>query len=352
MDSSSGRRLGVAVIGAGYWGPNLARNFAASPDWGLRWVVDLDLARAGKVAGSTGAETTADLGLALSDPDVDAVAIATPASTHSEIALRALEAGKHVLVEKPLASSYADGEAIVAEAERRGLVLMCDHTFCYTPVVEYLKSIVDDGTLGEVQFFDSVRINLGLVQHDIDVLWDLAPHDLSILDYVLSDGLRPVAVAAHGADPIGAGQDCVAYLTLQLPGAAIAHVHVNWLSPVKVRTTMIGGSRRTAVWDDMNPVARVSVFDRGVDLVPKESLDLESRASSRVAYRTGDMHAPALSGREALGAMVTEFAAAVNEGRAPRTDGRAGLRVLDILEAASQSLTFKGAVVPLRSGRQ
>lgn len=349
---SSGASLGVAVVGAGYWGPNLARNFASGPDWDLRWVCDLDQARAQKAAGLSGARTTDDLAEVLADPDVQAVAIATPAITHSGIALQALEAGKHVLVEKPLATTYADGEAIVEAAERLGLAVMCDHTFCYTPVVEYLKSIVNDGTLGDVQYFDSVRINLGLVQSDIDVLWDLAPHDLSILDFVLPDGLRPVAVAAHGADPIGAGQDCVAYLTLQLPGGAIAHVHVNWLSPVKVRMTMIGGSRRTAVWDDMNPVMRVSVFDRGVDMVPQESLDLDARARTRVAYRTGDMHAPALSGGEALAAMVAEFAASIREGRPPRTDGRAGLRVLDILEAASQSMAFKGAVVPLRTGRR
>jgi predicted dehydrogenase len=350
-DSVRSAPLGVAVVGAGYWGPNLARNFASGPDWDLRWVCDLDQARAQKAAGSSGARTTPDLADVLADPDVHAVAIATPASTHSGIALQAIDAGKHVLVEKPLASNYADGEAIVVAAEQQGLVLMCDHTFCYTPAVQYLKSIVDDGTLGDVQFFDSVRINLGLVQHDIDVLWDLAPHDLSILDYVLPDGLRPVAVAAHGADPIGAGQDCVAYLTLQLPGGAIAHVHVNWLSPVKVRMTMIGGSRRTAVWNDMDPVMRVSVFDRGVDMVPQESMDLDTRARSRIAYRTGDIHAPALSGQEALAGMVAEFAASIREGRPPRTDGRAGLRVLDILEAASQSLAYKGAVVPLRTGR-
>ncbi len=342
--------LGVAVVGAGYWGPNLARNFAASPSWDLRWVCDVDEPRAGRVAGRD-ASATDDLVKVLADPEVQAIAIATPASTHAEIALQAVEAGKHVLVEKPLATTYADGQRMVQAADAAGVVLMADHTFCYTPVVEYLRSIVHDGTLGQIQFFDSVRINLGLVQHDIDVLWDLAPHDLSILDYVLPDGLRPLAVAAHGADPIGAGQTCVVYLTLQLPGDAIAHVHVNWLSPIKVRTTLIGGSRRTALWDDMNPVQRVSVFDRGVDMVPKESLDLAERVTSRIAYRTGDMHAPALSGREALAAMVDEFAAAIVEERPARTDGRAGLRVLDILEAASHSLAFKGAVVPLRSAR-
>lgn len=343
-------QLGVAVVGAGYWGPNLARNFSTHDAWDLRWVCDLDLARARSVAGR-GADASSDLDEVLTDPDVDAIAIATPASTHQDLALRAIEAGKHVLVEKPLARSYAAGESIVAAAQQRGVVLMCDHTFCYTPAVEYLHSVVADGTLGDIQYFDSVRINLGLVQHDIDVLWDLAPHDLSILDYVLPDGLRPVAVAAHGADPLGAGQTCIAYLTLQLPNDAIAHVHVNWLSPIKVRTTMIGGSKKTAIWDDMDPVHRVSVFDRGVDMIPKESLDLDARITSRVAYRVGDMYAPALSSKEAIFTMVSEFAAAIREGRRPRTDGTSGLRVLDILEAAAQSLALKGAVVPLR-GRE
>ena len=349
-ESGASRPLGVAVVGAGYWGPNLARNFSASPEWDLRWVCDLDTDRARRIAGPS-TKVSEDVAEALADPKLHAVAIATPANTHSAIALQAIEAGKHVLIEKPLACTYSDGEAIIGAANRQGVVVMCDHTYCYTPAVECLRSIVADGTLGDIQFFDSVRINLGLVQRDVDVLWDLAPHDLSILDFVLPDGLRPVAVAAHGADPIGAGQTCVAYLTLQLPGDAIAHVHVNWLSPIKVRTTMVGGSKRTAIWDDMNPVQRVSVFDRGVDMVPKESLDLDERATSRIAYRTGDMHAPALSDREALATVVEEFAAAIREDRPARTDGRSGLRVLDILEAASQSLAFKGAVVPLRTGR-
>lgn len=339
--------LGIAVVGAGYWGPNLVRNFSSSPEWDLQWVCDLDIDRARQVAGSH-VNATSDIDRVLADPRVHAIAIATPASTHCAIALQAIEAGKHILIEKPLASSYAEGEAIVTAAKRKAVVLMCDHTFCYTPAVEYLRSIVVDGTLGDIQYFDSVRINLGLVQHDIDVLWDLAPHDLSILDYVLPDGLRPVAIAAHGADPVGTGQACVAYLTLQLPSNAIAHIHVNWLSPIKVRTTMIGGSKRTALWDDMNPIQRVSVFDRGVDRMPKESLDLDARVNSRIAYRTGDMHAPALSGREALATMVEEFAASIREGRQPRTGGNSGLRVLDILEAASESLAFNGAVVPLR----
>lgn len=340
--------LGIAVVGAGYWGPNLTRNFANSADWDLRWVCDLDLGRARAVAGPHVAATNS-ITEVLNDPGVDAVAIATPAATHGRIALEAISSKKHVLIEKPLASTYSEGEEIVQSAERQGVTLMCDHTFCYTPTAEYLRQVVLDGSLGTVQYFDSVRINLGLIQQDIDVLWDLAPHDLSILDYVLPDGLRPVAVAAHGADPIGSGHACVAYLTLQLPNEVLAHVHVNWLSPIKVRTLIVGGSKRIAIWDDMDPVQRLAIFDRGVDMIPEERLDRASKVNSRISYRVGDMFAPALPAKEALGSMVAEFASAIREGRPARTDGRSGLRVLDILEAASQSLAYKGAVVPLRN---
>ena len=308
--SGASSPLGVAVVGAGYWGPNLARNFSASPEWDLRWVCDLDTDRARRIAGPS-TEVSEDVAEALADRKLHAVAIATPANTHSAIALQAIEAGKHVLIEKPLACTYSDGEAIIGAADRQGVVVMCDHTFCYTPAVECLRSIVAEGTLGDIQYFDSVRINLGLVQRDVDVLWDLAPHDLSILDFVLPDGLRPVAVAAHGADPIGAGQTCVAYLTLQLPGDAIAHVHVNWLSPIKVRTTMVGGSNGRALGRHEPGSAGLGVRSRGGH-GPKEALDL-TRVTSRIAYRTGDMHAPALSDREALATMVEEFAAAIRE---------------------------------------
>ncbi|WP_284581445.1 Gfo/Idh/MocA family oxidoreductase [Streptomyces sp. 2P-4] len=344
--------LGVAVVGAGYWGPNLVRNFQASPAFRLRWLCDLDADRARKVLGGySTVQATSDYEAVLADPAVDAVAVATPAGTHLDVALAALRAGKHVLVEKPLAATYEDGLRLVTEAEERGLTLMCDHTYCYTPAVARIRELVRSGELGEIQFVDSVRINLGLVQRDVDVLWDLAPHDLSVLDSVLPDNVRPVAVAAHGADPIGAGQSCVAYLTLQLDTGAIAHVHVNWLSPVKVRTTMVGGSKRTLVWDDLNPSQRVAVYDRGVDLTAPQELREDQRRDALVSYRTGDMVAPALGEKEALRTMVEEFAAAVRHRRPALTDGRAGLRVLDILEAASRSLAFHGAVVGLRTGR-
>jgi predicted dehydrogenase len=340
------------VVGAGYWGPNLVRNALQAPGIRLAAVCDMDLERASKVSAAfTGVDATDDLQSLLSDPGVEAIAVATPAATHLDVAMAAVEAGKHVLVEKPLASRYADGRALAQAAEDKGVVLMCDHTYCYTPAVQRIHELVRSGSLGEIQYVDSIRINLGLVQRDVNVLWDLAPHDLSILDFILPDGCTPLAVAAHGADPIGAGQACVAYLTLELPGGAIAHVHVNWLSPVKVRTTTIGGSKRTLVWDDLNPSQRIAVYDRGVDLADPSDLGPDDRRQAIVSYRSGDMVAPALPEREALQGVMAEFADCVRTGRAPRTDGWSGLRVLDILEAASRSLEFHGAVVPLRSER-
>lgn len=346
------RPIGMGVVGAGYWGRNIVRNALESHCARLITVCDAAVERAQKLTGAhADVGVTDDLGALLDDPDIEAIAVVTPPATHLEVAMAAIEAGKHVLIEKPLASSYADARALVNAADEQGVVLMCDHTYCYTPAVQRIAEIVKSGELGEVQFVDSIRINLGLVQRDVDVLWDLAPHDLSILDFVLPDGCAPLAVAAHGADPIGAGQACVAYLTLTLPGGAIAHVHVNWLSPVKVRTTTIGGSRRTLVWDDLNPSQRISVYDRGVDLADPAELGADDRRQAIVSYRSGDMVAPALPEREALQGVMAEFAGCIREGRASRTDGRSGLRVLDILEAASRSLEFHGSVVPLRADR-
>ncbi|TIC83224.1 Gfo/Idh/MocA family oxidoreductase [Nocardioides sp. GY 10113] len=339
------RALGVAVVGAGYWGPNLIRNFASSGDWALRAVCDLDLDRArAAVAGRGEVAVVTDLEEVLSRTDVDAVAIATPARTHRAIAERALAAGKHVLVEKPLADTPAAGAAMVRLAAERGLVLMADHTYCYTPAVLKIRELVASGALGKVLFVDSVRINLGLVQPDVDVFWDLAPHDLSILDFVLPGGLRPEGVAAQGADPIGAGKDCVGYLSLPLGDGVMAHVHVNWLSPTKIRQMVIGGSERTLVWDDLNPQQRLSVYDRGVDLT-QQAVDSIDRAGATVSYRLGDTWAPALPEREALASMVAEFAGSIRERRAPLTDGEAGLRVLGVLRACDRSRAAGGTLV-------
>ncbi|MET0929896.1 MAG: Gfo/Idh/MocA family oxidoreductase [Aeromicrobium sp.] len=346
MTPGAGERLGVAVIGAGYWGPNLVRNFRSSDEWDLRAVCDLDLDRARQVGGEH-VDVTTSLEEVLARPDVDAVAIATPARTHQAIALPALAAGKHVLVEKPLADSFAHGLEMVRSARRRGLVLMADHTYCYTPAVLKIRELIADGSLGDILFVDSVRINLGLIQPDVDVFWDLAPHDLSILDFILPGGLRPTGVAAHGADPLGAGRPCVGYLTLPFGDGALAHVHVNWLSPTKIRQMVIGGTRRTLVWDDLNPQQPLSVYDRGVDLAGQSTTGTD-RSDATISYRLGDTWAPALPHREALGQMVTEFAASIREHRASRTDGASGLRVLSVLEAAAASLGADGALTPPR----
>jgi len=339
--------IGVAVVGAGYWGPNLVRNFQAVPGFRLRWLCDLDVERAQKVLGGySTVQVSADLDEVLADPEVQAVAIATPAGTHLPIAMKALRAGKYVLVEKPLAATYDEGRELVDEAERRGLTLMCDHTYCYTPAVLRIRELLASGELGELHFLDSVRINLGLVQRDIDVVWDLAPHDLSILDFVLPPGVAPISVAAHGADGIGAGRACVAYLTLELNTGAIAHIHVNWLSPVKIRTAIFGGSKKTLVWDDLNPSQRVAIYDRGVDVAEND----EQRRDLLISYRSGDMVAPALNEREALRTMVEEYARAITTGEPALTDGRAGLRVLEILQAASRSLAEGGTTIKLDEG--
>jgi predicted dehydrogenase len=338
-------RFGLAVIGAGYWGPNLVRTAALTEGVRLDYLCDLDIDRAHRVLGEySTVRATSSLDDVLADPDVAAVAIATPAATHLPVARAALAAGKHVLVEKPLAATLSDGLDLVEQADKQGLTLMLDHTYCYTPAVAYLRELVRGGGIGDIQYVDSVRINLGLVQSDVDVLWDLAPHDLSVFLSVLPPDVVPVAVAAHGADPIGAGRVCVGHLTLELSNGAIAHVHVNWLSPTKIRTMVFGGSTHTVVWDDLNPSQRLSIYDRGVD---KSAQSADARAQSIVSYRLGDMVAPALPEREALRGVMAEFAASVIEGRRPLTDGWSGVRVLAILEAASASLREGGTFMPI-----
>jgi predicted dehydrogenase len=345
-------RIGIAVVGGGYWGPNLVRNAQQTPGLRLEYLCDLNAERARAVLGDySTVRVSNSLDEVLADPAVSAVAVATPAATHYEVGMRALEAGKHVLIEKPLAPTYAEGAQLVEAAERLGRVLMLDHTYCYTSQVRHIRDLVRSGELGDLQYLDSVRINLGLVQPDVDVLWDLAPHDLSIFDAILPDGVYPVSVAAHGSDPVGAGHACVAHLTLRLNTGALAHIHVNWLSPVKVRTAIFGGSKRTLVWDDLNPSQRLAVYDRGVDVASPEELGDEQRRDILVSYRSGDMVAPALAEREALRTMVDEFARAITTGAPALTDGRSGLRVLGVLEAASRSLAGGGTMIDLDEGR-
>jgi predicted dehydrogenase len=332
--------IGVAVIGAGYWGPNLLRNLQQNADFDVRYVCDLDLARARKVLGAySTVPACTSIDEVLADPAVHAVAVATPAGSHLPVVTAALDAGRHVLVEKPLAANIEDGLKLVRLAADRGLTLMLDHTFCYTPVVSKLRELVSGGNIGELRYVDSVRINLGLVQPDVDVLWDLAPHDIAILDTICPDYARPVAVAAHGADLLGIGRASLAYLSLRLSNGGIAHAHVNWLSPTKIRTVIVGGAKRTAIWNDLNPQERLAVFDRGVDIQDTEKL--------QTMYRTGDVTYPALEEKEALRSVMEEFARAIRAGDRPLTDGYSGLRVLATLEAAQESMAAGGAFVPL-----
>lgn len=337
--------LSVALAGAGYWGPNLARNIASSMDTSLTWVCDLDLPTAAQLAGRyPGATATSRYEDLLDDDTLDAIVIATPPASHQQLVDAALRSGKHVLVEKPLATSSVEARQMCKLADDAGLVLMCDHTFCYTAAVGELRRLLRSGELGEFLYYDSVRINLGRLQPDVNVLWDLAPHDLSILLFVLPPDLRPLRVAAKLADPIGYGQPSIGHLSLEFIGGAIAHMHCNWLSPKKIRTTILGGTRRMAVWDDLTPGARVSVYDAGVSVVDAARPD---DRGYEIQYRIGDMIAPALREYEALGEAVEEFAAAIRDRRPPATDGHMGVEVLEILEAADHSAGNDGAWTPI-----
>jgi predicted dehydrogenase len=331
----------TAVVGCGYWGPNLIRNFVACPSTELVWVYDKDTHKIDKATRMFPAVRKAScLSDILNDADVRAVAIATPVNTHFELAKACLESGKHVLLEKPMASSVAQGEELVRLARERGLQLMCDHTFCYTGAVRKMKEVIDSGALGDVLYFDSIRINLGLFQQDVNVIWDLAPHDLSILDFLV--GRRPSSVSAHGIAHTGNGIENIAYVTLRYPADFIAHFHLNWLSPVKIRRTIIGGSEKMLVWDDLEPGETIKIYDKGIIVKRGEE---EKRNRLLVSYRSADMYAPRVDDSEALALMVKEFAEAVEANRPPLTDGEAGLRVLRVLEATQRSIKADGANV-------
>jgi predicted dehydrogenase len=336
-------RIGLAVIGAGYWGQKLLRNAKRNPAFDVRYLCDLDTDRAAQVVGDSNTiEPVSSLEQVFADPSVEAVAIATPAATHGDMAAAAIEAGKHMLVEKPLARNLEHGIKLVRMAEERGLVLMLDHTYCYSPPVTKLRTALRNGELGSLRYWDSVRINLGLVRSDVDVFWDLVSHDISILDSVHPEGANPVAVSAQGADPLGLDRMSVGYLSLRLANGGIAHVHANWLSPLKVRTTIVGGSLRTAVWNDLDQVYPLAIYDRGVAV----SNDQDARSP---VYRYGEMTAPALEDIEALAAVIGSFGDAIRCGERPLADGRSALRMLAILESAQESLRRHGMFVPLET---
>jgi predicted dehydrogenase len=334
--------LRLGVIGYGYWGPNLVRNFHAQPDCRVVAICDRDpTAFARAQAHYPGIAATADAAEVLTGPDIDAVAIATPVSTHYALARQALDHGKHVFVEKPFTATSAEAEDLIARAERGRRVVMVDHTFLFTGAVRKIKQLVDDGMLGRLYYYDSTRVNLGLFQHDVNVIWDLAPHDFAIIDHVL--GLEPEQVVATGQAHLNGHED-LAYITLYFPNGVIAHVNVNWLSPMKVRTTLLGGDRKMLVWNDLEPAEKLKVYDKGVEITGQQGIyDL------LVSYRSGDMWAPRLEDGEALQREVRHFLDCVATGQRPISDGRAGWRVVRMLEAAQRSVERRGAPVALGS---
>jgi predicted dehydrogenase len=330
----------VGVIGCGYWGPNLLRNFAENEAAELRWICDADESRLAAMARRyPAAQTTTDYQRLLADPKLDALAVVTPVATHFQIAKAALGAGKHLLVEKPLTATEQEAEELNDLAETNGLTLMVDHTFVYTGAVRKMKEIVASGELGDLLYFDSVRINLGLFQKDINVLWDLAPHDLSIMDYLIDR--QPDAVSAIGSCHIEPGIENIAYLMMHFDDDFIAHFHFNWLAPVKIRRTLIAGSRKMILYDDIEPTEKVRIYDKGVT-TNRVGTDREADYETLVSYRTGDVWAPKLDSTEALRHVVGEFLSSIREHRPPLTDGQAGLRVVRLLEAAQQSIKNGG----------
>jgi predicted dehydrogenase len=337
----------IGVIGYGYWGPNLVRNCFESREAEVACVSDLRDDRLALLACRyPTVRTTRDVCDLIDDPTIDAVAIATPVSTHYELALRSLQAGKHVLVEKPLASDTTQVQHLMDAAQKRNRVLMVDHTFVYTGSVRKIRELVDAGGLGEIYYYDSVRVNLGLFQHDVNVLWDLAVHDLAIMDFVLP--FRPCAVSATGLSHVPGGTENIAYMTLFFEGSQIAHIHANWLAPVKLRRTLIGASRKMIVYDDLDQGEKIRVYDKGITLNPQQNP--EKLYQMLVGYRTGDMLAPQIDGTEALRREIDHFLHCIRQNEEPVTGGSAGLRVVEILQAASQSMVQRGRPVELRMG--
>ena len=334
----------IGIVGCGYWGPNLIRNFNALDAVTLAGVSDLSRDRLAFVKRQFPAISlfTTDHHDLINSPEIDAVALATPVSTHYPLGKAVLEAGKHLFVEKPFTATSDEARRLIDLAASRRLQIMVDHTFVYTGAVRKIKELIASGELGDLYYFDSVRVNLGLFQHDVNVIWDLAPHDVSIMDYLLEQ--PPRAIAATGVSHFDSGVENIAYLSTYYDNNLLGHIHVNWLAPVKVRKTLVSGSKKMIIYDDTEPSEKVKVYDRGVDFVENK----DQLYDLMIQYRTGDMLAPRLDPTEALNLVAKEFYRAVSENRPALTDGLAGLRVVEILEAANKSIQNNGQVVSLR----
>jgi predicted dehydrogenase len=330
--------LRVGVIGYGYWGPNIVRNLHSLENCEVLSVCDKSDAALRRVRRLyPGIDVTTDFSEVLRSKDVDAVAVVTPVWTHFELAKAALMNGKHVFVEKPFTPTTEQAEELIELAERKNLKIMVDHTFLFSGPVMKIRELVDSGALGSLYYFDSTRVNLGLFQHDVNVVWDLAPHDLSIMDHVIGD--KPEAVVATGGKHLNGLAD-VAFITIYFPQNVIAHVNVNWLSPVKVRTTLIGGEQKMLVWNDLEPDEKIKVYDKGVKITSREDVH-----ELLVSYRSGDVCSPKVEQTEALKVELEYFIDCILNNRTPRNDGAAGLRVVKLLEAADRSLRGRGQIV-------
>ena len=330
----------VGLIGYGYWGPRVARNFNSVPDCRLVAICDKSLELQGRAKLTySSIHTTSDPCELITSPNIDAIAVVTPVWTHFDLAKAAIANGKHVFVEKPFTSTVEQAEQLIELAARKKVKIMVDHTFLFTGAVKKLRQLVDEGVLGKLYYYDSTRVNLGLFQHDVNVVWDLAPHDLSIMDYLIKD--RPVTVIATGEKHLNEHED-VAYITIYCAGGMIAHLNVNWLSPVKVRTTLLGGEKKMVVWNDLEADEKVKVYDRGVNITSGQNVhDL------LVSYRSGDMWAPKVDQVEALLAEAKHFVNCIQNDERPLNDGEAGLRVVKLLEASDRSLRERGTPITL-----
>jgi predicted dehydrogenase len=332
-------RLGVGVIGYGYWGPNIVRNFHGQEHSKVIAVCDKSPNSLRRVQQShADIRLTSDFEELLTSAEIDIVAVVTPVWTHFELAKAALENGKHVFVEKPFTCTTAQAEELIELADRKNLKIMVDHTFLFTGAVKRIRQLIEDGTMGDLYYYDSTRVNLGLFQHDVNVIWDLAPHDLSIMDFLIKE--KPEAVVATGERHLNGVAD-VAFLTLYYPNNMIGHINVNWLSPVKVRTTLIGGEKKMLVWNDLEADEKIKVYDKGVQMSG------EAVYQQLVSYRTGDMWAPKVEQLEALKVEAAYFVDCILHDKTPFNDGVAGLHVVKMLEAADISLQQKGKIVQL-----
>lgn len=332
--------LRFGVIGYGYWGPNVVRNLDQLDKADVLGVSDLSASARKRVQKAyPHLEVISDPAELLSSTEIDAIAVVTPVWTHFELAKAALENGKHVFVEKPFTSTTAQAEELIELAARKNLKIMVDHTFLFTPAVRKIRQLLNEDALGRLYYYDSTRVNLGLFQHDVNVIWDLAPHDLSIMDHLISQ--RPEAIVATGQSHLNGFED-MAFLTLYFPDKIIAHINVNWLSPVKIRTTLIGGEKKMLVWNDQAADDQIKIYDRGVTVTSPEGV-----YNLLVNYRSGDMLAPRIERGEALTNELNYFVDCITNDETPMNDGQAGMRVVKMLEASSKSVRQRGALVYL-----